>query len=200
MNNTYLGGFDPSTPYQHAKKRKAPASRPVAGPSNAKVPRITRGRKQKSTRDSPVVVEDDDKEDDDDVPEVVQPATRNGATAKVPPSLQTNGKSASKAKGKGKGPPTNGHRNGTEFVVIDELDDDDLPPAKLPPSTKKGKSPAGSTDSTKTGSDSRELEKLREERDLVRLSNISAHFFRGYSRSSCSTKKRANSYPKPSSS
>jgi len=148
-----------------------------------------------------VVVEDDDNVDDDDVSEVVQPATRNDATAKVPPSLATNGKPASKAKGKGKAAPSmNGHRNGTELVVIDELDDDDPPPAKPLPSAKKGKASAGSIDSTEKGASSRELEKLREERDLVRMSNVSVHFLQGCSTSSCSTKKRANSYPKASSS
>ena len=118
-----------------------------------------------------MVVEDDD--NDDDVPEVVQPALRNDAAAKVPPSHPTNGKPAFKPKGKGKaGPSMNGHRNGTEFVVIDEQDDDDPPPAKPLPSANRRKSPAGSTDSTEKGANSRELEKLREERDLVRLSTI----------------------------
>ncbi|KAH9050603.1 hypothetical protein EDB84DRAFT_2394 [Lactarius hengduanensis] len=162
-----LGGYDPSTPYQLARKRKAPVSRPVPGPSNAKVPRITKSRKQKSTRESPVVVVDDDN-DDDDVPEVVQPATRNDATAKVPPSVATNGKPASKAKGKGKATPsTNGHRNDTELVIIDELDDDGPLPAKPLPSAKKGKVFAGSTDTTEKGS-FQELEKLREERDMYK--------------------------------
>ncbi|KAH9180724.1 hypothetical protein EDB89DRAFT_2062394 [Lactarius sanguifluus] len=157
-----LGGYDPSTPYQLARKRKAPASRPVPGPSNAKVPRTTKSWKQKSTRESPVVIEDDDN-DDDDVPEVVQPATRNDATAKVPPSTATNGKPASKVKGKGKATPsTNGHRNDTELVVIDELDDDSPLPAK------KGKVSAGSTDSTEKGASSQELEKLRKERDMYK--------------------------------
>jgi hypothetical protein len=94
--------------------------------------------KQKSTRESPVVVEDND----DDVSEVVQPATRNDATAKVTLSQPTNGKPAFKPKGKGKaGLSTNGHKNGTngtEFVVIDEQDDDHPPPTKPLPSAKKG--------------------------------------------------------------
>ncbi|KAH9001101.1 hypothetical protein EDB92DRAFT_1938880 [Lactarius akahatsu] len=163
-----LSGYDPSTPYQLARKRKAPVSRPVPGPSNAKVPRTTKSRKQKSTRESPVVVEDDDN-DDDDVPEVVQPATRNDTTAKVPPSVATNGKPASKAKGKGKATPsTNGHRNDTELVIIDELDDDGPLPAKPLPSAKKGKVSAGSTDSTEKGGSFQELEKLREERDMYK--------------------------------
>jgi hypothetical protein len=153
--------------------------------------------KQKSTRESPVVVEDND----DDVSEVVQPATRNDATAKVTLSQPTNGKPAFKPKGKGKaGLSTNGHKNGTngtEFVVIDEQDDDHPPPTKPLPSAKKGKSPAASTEE---GAYSRELEKLREERDLVRLSNISVQVLQGYSTSSCSTRKNANSYPKASSS
>ena len=141
-----------------------------------------------------MVVEDDDNDDDDDVPEVVQPVTRNGATAKDPPSLATNGKPASRAKGKGKsGPLTNGHKSDAELLVIDELDDDDPPPAKLLQMAKKGK--AGSTEK---GAYSRELEKLRLERDLVRLSNTSVHFLRGDSRCSCSTKKRASSYQKAS--
>ncbi|KAI9446269.1 hypothetical protein H4582DRAFT_2069604 [Lactarius indigo] len=166
-----LGGYDPSTPYQLARKRKTPASRPVAGPSTAKVPRITKGRKQKSTRESPMVIEDDDNnnDDDDDVPEVVQPVTRNDAPAKVPPSVVTNGKPASKAKVKGKAiPSTNGHQNGTELVVIDELDDDDPPPARPLPLAKKGKASGGSTGSTEKGAHPRELERLREERDLYK--------------------------------
>ncbi|KAH9066461.1 hypothetical protein EDB87DRAFT_724639 [Lactarius vividus] len=163
-----LGGYDPTTPYQLARKRKAPASRPVPGPSNAKVPRITKNRTQKSTRESPVVVEDDD-DNDDDVPEVVQQSTRTDATARVPPSMATNGKPASKAKGKRKATPlTNGHRNDTELVVIDELDDGGSRPAKPLPSAKKGKASAGSTDSTEKGACSWELEKLREERDLYK--------------------------------
>ena len=141
-----------------------------------------------------MVVEDDDNDDDDDVPEVVRPATRNGATTKDPPSLVTNGKPASRAKGKRKsGPLTNGHRSDAELVVIDELDDDDPPPAKPLQMAKKGK--AGLTEK---GAYSRELEKLRLERDLVRLANTSVHFLRGDSRCSRSTKKRANSYPKAS--
>ena len=195
LNNTLiLGGYDPSTPYQHAKKRKTLASRPIAGSSNAKVSRITKTRKQKSTRESPVVVEDDD--NDGDVPEVVQLAT-----VKVPPPLPTNGKSASRPNGKGKaGLPTNGHRNDTEFVVINELGDDDPPPARPLRSAKKGKSPAGSADPIAKGAHSRELERLREERDLVRLSNISVHVLQWCSTYTCSTRKRVNSYPKASSS
>jgi hypothetical protein len=167
--HVHLGGYNPSTPYQLGKKRKAPASRPIAGPSSAKVPRITKTRKQKSTRESPVIVEDDDNDDDDDdVPKVVQPVTRNGTIAKDPPSVMANGKPASRAKGKRKaGPLTNGHKSDPELVVIDELDDDDptlAPPLQL---AKRGK--AGSIEN---GGYS--LEKLRLERDLVRLFNISS--------------------------
>ena len=73
-----------------------------------------------------MIVEDDDDDNDDDIPKVVQPVTRNGAMAKDPPFAVTNGKPASRAKGKGKvGPSTNGHKSDAELVVIDELDDDD---------------------------------------------------------------------------
>lgn len=134
----------------------------------------------------------DDNDDDDDVPEVVQPATRNDATTKDLPSQMTNGKPASRAKGRGKaGSQINGHKSNAELVIIDELDDDDPPLFKPLQSANKGKA-------TENGAYSRELEKLRLERDLVRLSNLSIHFSPGYSRSSRSTKKRANSYPRAS--
>jgi hypothetical protein len=137
-----------------------------------------------------VVVDDND--DDDDVPEVVQPATRNDAMAKDPPSRVTNGKPAPRAKGRGMvGSQINGHKSNAELVIIDELDDDDPPSFKPLQSANKGKA-------TENGAYSRELEKLRLERDLVRLSNLSIHFSPGYSRSARSTKKRANSYPKAS--
>ena len=112
-----------------------------------------------------MIVEDDDDDNDDDVPKVVQPVTRNGAIAKVPPSAVTNGKPASRAKGKGKvKPSTNGHRSDAELVVIDELDDDNPSPTPPLQLTKKGK-----VGSTENGANSWELEKLRLERDLVCL-------------------------------
>ena len=114
----------------------------------------------------------DDNDDDDDVPEVVQPATRNDATTKDLPSQMTNGKPASRAKGRGKaGSQINGHKSNAELVIIDELDDDDPPLFKPLQSANKGKA-------TENGAYSRELEKLRLERDLVRFSNISIHFRR----------------------
>ena len=113
-----------------------------------------------------MIVEDDDDDNDDDIPKVVQPVARNGAMAKDPPFAVTNGKPASRAKGKGKvGPSTNGHKSDAELVVIDELDDDDPSPTPPLQLAKKGK-----VGSTENGANSRELEKLRLERDLVRLS------------------------------
>jgi hypothetical protein len=141
-----------------------------------------------------VIVEDDDIDDDDDVPKVVQPVTRNGAMAKDSPSAMTNGKPASRAKGKRKaGPLTNGHKSDPELVVIDELDDDDPTPAPPLQLAKKGK--AGSIEN---GAYSLELEKLRLERDLVRLFNISSISYEVTQRSSCSTKSRAKNYPNTS--
>jgi hypothetical protein len=121
-----------------------------------------------------VIVEDDDIDDDDDVPKVVQPVTRNGAMAKDSPSAMTNGKPASRAKGKRKaGPLTNGHKSDPELVVIDELDDDDPTPAPPLQLAKKGK--AGSIEN---GAYSLELEKLRLERDLYKEQSeeLSEHF------------------------
>ncbi len=121
-----------------------------------------------------MVVEDDDNavDVDDDVPEVVQDDPRKEATANVHPAPATNGKSG-KARAKAKADSfTNGHRNGTELVVIDERDDDDPPPAKSLPLAKKVKSSTSVTTPAEKGAYSREFEKLREERDLVRFKHL----------------------------
>ena len=118
-----------------------------------------------------MIVEDDD----EDVSEVVQPEPRNKgkgrATARSP---MTNGKAPSRAKGKGRAASTtNGHKNSSDLVVVEELDDDE-PPVKPPPPPKKGKTRAGSPVLVEEGEiieppELGEPERIREERDLVRL-------------------------------
>jgi hypothetical protein len=164
-----LGGYEPSTPYQPSKKRKTSAPRPTAGPSTAKA-QSTRQRKPSS--EPPVVVEDDE----EDVTEVVESKSkrkRKGAST-VP---VTNGKAPTKAKGKARAASTvNGHKNDADLVIIDELDDEEPSVARPPSPTKKGKTRAGSSFLAEEGeiveetrpASSPELERMREERDLVR--------------------------------
>jgi hypothetical protein len=164
-----LGGYEPSTPYQPSKKRKTSASRPAAGPSTAKA-QTTRQRKPSS--EPPVVVEDDE----EDVPEVVESKSKRKRKG-APTAPVTNGKAPTKAKGKGRAASTvNGHKNNADLVIIDELDDEEPSVAKSPSPTKKGKTRAGSSflaeegeivEATRSAS-SPELERMREERDLVR--------------------------------
>ncbi|KAI0256871.1 hypothetical protein BJV78DRAFT_314631 [Lactifluus subvellereus] len=163
-----LGGFDPSTPYQPSKKRKTPASRPVAGPSTARASRpATRGQR-KPSRESPMIVEDDD----EDIPEVVQPEPRAKGKTKVAASPATNGKPPPKAKGKGKADSTvNGHKDGSELVVIEELDDDEPVVTKPLSPAKKGKprtDKSVSLDLEEGEIVKSELERMREERDLYK--------------------------------
>jgi hypothetical protein len=117
-----------------------------------------------------MVVEDDD----EDVAEVVVPEPRSRRRGKVSASPSTNGKPLSKVKGKGRAASTaNGHKGGSEPVIIEELDDDEPIVAKPPP-TKKGKTHAGSLlvedgeilEETESASPP-ELERMKEERDLV---------------------------------
>ena len=113
---------------------------------------------------------------EEDVAEIVESKSkrrRKGAPA-VP---VTNGK----AKGKGKASSTvNGHKNDADLVIVDELDDEVLSVAKAPPPTKKGRTRAagsslfveegdvveGKVEGTRSAF--LELERMREERDLVR--------------------------------
>jgi hypothetical protein len=119
-----------------------------------------------------VVVEDDE----EDVTEVVESKSkrkRKGAST-VP---VTNGKAPTKAKGKARTASTvNGHKNDADLVIIDELDDEEPSVARPPSPTKKGKTRAGSSFLAEEGeiveetrpASSPELERMREERDLVR--------------------------------
>lgn len=119
-----------------------------------------------------MVVEDDD----EDISEVIVPEPRTRRRGKAAASPTTNGRPLFKAKGKGRAASTaNGHRGGSEPVIIEELDDDEPLVAKPQP-TKKGKTRAGSTllvedgeivEETESAS-SPELERMKEERDLVR--------------------------------
>ncbi|KAI0006192.1 hypothetical protein BJV74DRAFT_880485 [Russula compacta] len=167
-----LGGYDPSTPYQPSKKRKATASRPTAGPSTAKVQKAVKTRSRKPSRESPMIVEDDDDDEGEDITEVVEPVPRGKGKSKASASPAINGKPPSKAKGKGRAASTtSGLKSGLDFVVIEELDDDEPPVAKPPPPTKKGKPSAGSPVSVKDREiiSSRGSERMREERDLYKL-------------------------------
>ena len=119
-----------------------------------------------------MVVEDDD----EDIAEVVVPEPRSKRRGKAAASPSTNGKPLSKAKGKGRAASTaNGHRGGSEPVIIEELDDNE-PLVVKPPPTKKGKTRAGSQFLVEDGEiveetesvSSPELERMKEERDLVR--------------------------------
>lgn len=170
VNTFILGGYEPSTPYQLSKKRKISASRPTAGSSTAKAPTT---RQRKPSNDPPMLVEDDD----EDISEVVVPEPKSKRRGKATASPATNGKPLSKAKAKGKAAPTtNGHKSGSELVIIDELDDDEpsLPNPRSP--TKNGKTRAGSPFVVEDGeiveetesAPPPELERTREERDLVR--------------------------------
>jgi hypothetical protein len=118
-----------------------------------------------------VVVEDDD----EDISEVVQPEPKGRGKTKVSASPATNGKPASKAKGKGKADSTvDGQKSRSDLVVIEELelvDDEPLVTKPLPP-TKKGKTHIGTPPEEGEIDDTilqSELERTREERDLVRL-------------------------------
>jgi hypothetical protein len=102
------------------------------------------------------------------------PGPRSKRRGKATASPATNGKPLSKAKAKGRpASTTNGHKSGSEPVIID----DDEPPLANPRSpTKNGKTRAGSPllvedgeilEETESASPP-ELEKTREERDLVR--------------------------------
>lgn len=114
-----------------------------------------------------MVVEDDD----EDIAEVVEAKSKRKRKG-APTVPVTNGKAPTKAKGKGKAAPTvNGHINDPDFVIIDGLDDE---PPPLP--TEKGKTRAGPSFLVEEGeiveemvpASSPELERMREERDLVR--------------------------------
>ena len=162
------GGYEPSTPYQPSKKRKTSASRPTAGPSTAKA-QTTRQRKPSS---EPLMVVEDDEEDVQEVVESKSKRRRKGA----PTVPVTNGKAPTKAKAKGRAASTvNGHKNDADLVIIDELDDEEPSVAKPPSPTKKGKTRAGSSFLAEEGeiveetrsTSSSELERMREERDLV---------------------------------
>jgi hypothetical protein len=162
-----LGGYEPSTPYQPSKKRKT-SSRSTAGPSTAKA-QTTRQRKPLS--EVPVVIEDDE----EDVSEVVASEPKSKRRSKATAAPATNGKAPTRAKGKGRAASTtNGHKSGEDLVIIDDLDDDEPPVAKPPSPTKKGKTRAGPPFLVEEGeiveesASSPELEKMREERDLVR--------------------------------
>jgi hypothetical protein len=124
-----------------------------------------------------MIVEDDD----EDISEVVVPEPRSKRRGKAAAPPTTNGMPLSKAKGKGKGASkANGHKSGSDPVIIEELDDDEPLVAKPLPA-KKGKTRAGSpfvvedgeiVEETESAS-SPELEKMREERDLVRFLSAS---------------------------
>ena len=169
INVIHLGGYEPSTPYQTSKKRKTSASRPTAGPSTTKAHTT---RQRKPSIEPPMVVEDYE----EDVAEIVESKSKRRCKGALT-VLVTNGK----AKGKGRASSTvNGHKNDADLVIIDESDDEVLSVAKPPPSIKKGKTHAGSSllveegeivegkvEGTRSASFP-ELERMREERDLVR--------------------------------
>jgi hypothetical protein len=126
-----------------------------------------------------MVVEDDD----EDVSEVVQHEPRNKGKGKATASPATNGKHPSRGKGKGRAASTtNGHKIGSELVVVEELDDDDPPVAKPPPPPTKGKPhDVDLPDLVEEGEiiDSPgELARTREERDLVRFTPAPQSKFR----------------------
>jgi hypothetical protein len=119
-----------------------------------------------------MIVEDDE----EDVTEVIEPMSKRKRKG-APMVPVTNGKAPTKAKGKGRAVSTiNGHKNDPDFVIIDELDGE-VPSVPKPPSpAKKAKTRVGSSfvmeegeivEETKSAS-SPELERMREERDLVR--------------------------------
>jgi len=124
-----------------------------------------------------MVVEDDE----DEIAEVVEPKSKRKRKG-APTVPVTNGKAPSKAKGKGRSASTvNGHKNDADLVIIDEPDDEEPSVAKPPLPTKKGKARAGSSFLVEEGeivertvleetrsAFSPELERMREERDLVR--------------------------------
>jgi hypothetical protein len=117
-----------------------------------------------------MVVEDDD----EDVSEVVQPEQRNKGKDKatVPPSI--NGKPPSRGKGKGKaGSTTNGHKKGSNLVVVEELDDDEPPVAKSPIPSTKGKRRTISPDLVEEGeivASLEEFSRTKAEQNVVRFS------------------------------
>lgn len=116
-----------------------------------------------------MVVEDDD----EDVSEVVQLEPRNKGKDKATAPPATNGKPPSRGRGKGKaGSATNGYKKGSDLVVVEELDDDGPPVAKLPTPSTKGK-PRVSPVLVEEGeivSSLEEFARMREERDVVRFS------------------------------
>ena len=146
---------------------------------------------------------------EEDFAEVIEPKskrTRKGAST-VP---VTNGKAPTKAKGKGRvASKVNGHKNDAELVIIDELDDEEPSVVKPPSPTKKGKTRAGSSLLVEEGEivegkaggtgyvSSPELERMREERDLVRPLHP-PQYICGKTTDTLlySTKPRARNYPK----
>ena len=119
-------------------------------------------------------------DDEEDVPQVVESKSKRRRKG-APTAPVTNGKAATKSKGKGKAASTaNGHQNDADLVIIDEPDDEEPTVTKPPLPTKKGKTRAGSSFLAEEGeiveraveeigpASSPELERMREERDLVR--------------------------------
>jgi hypothetical protein len=144
-----------------------------------------------------------DDDDDNDEPEVV-PEPRGMRRGKATATPATNGKPLSKAKAKGRpASTTNGHKSGSEPVTVVELDDDEPPVAKPPPPVKKGKARAGGPLFVEEGeiieetesAASPELERMREERDLVRPFSAPVQAWQT-TNLLCSTKPRARNYPK----
>jgi hypothetical protein len=101
---------------------------------------------------------------------VPEPKGKRRGKATAPPA--TNGKPLSKGKGRAAS-TANGHKSSEPTIV--DLDDDEPSVARPPPPTKKGKTRAGSSHFVEEGETietesaaSPELERMREERDLVR--------------------------------
>jgi len=117
-----------------------------------------------------MVVEDDD----EDVSEVVQPEPRNKGKDKATAPPATNGKPPSRGKGKGKaGSTINGHKKGSDLVVVEELDDDEPPVAKPPTPSTKGKPRTVSPVLVEEGeivASHEEFARTREEQNVVRFS------------------------------
>ena len=110
-------------------------------------------------------------DDDEDVPEVVQPEPRNNGKGKATASPATNGKPPSRGKGRGKtGSTTNGHKKGSDLVVVEELDDDEPPVARpLTPSTKGKPRISPVVEEGEIVDSLGELTRTREERNVVRF-------------------------------
>ncbi|KAI0053867.1 hypothetical protein FA95DRAFT_1551627 [Auriscalpium vulgare] len=127
-----LGGYDPTTPYKPqpaSKKRKAPISRPAAGPSTSKPASKGTVAKKKASRVSPALIGDDDDDDGETGPSPPPPKSKG--------RLPVNGRASSKENGKGRAEPQANSTRGPSPMVVDESEDEPTVAAPVVKQTKR---------------------------------------------------------------